>query len=254
MPDDWRDQLIAAANLTGDDKALNMLNRHGDIGSLVKSFIAGQRQIRSGELSNGLPENPSAEQLSEWRTANSVPLNVDGYFADVAVGDNDKALFDSVGKAALENNVSKPALDAILGQVESQRQVQAQVQATRHTTDMQNSTQVLQETWGGELATNVNIVNNMISQLPESVRDGFSQATLADGSLLANSPEVLVWLADMGRKINPAATVVPNSNNPAQAMATEIQSIKDKMGTKSYTAEDRKRYVQLIKTQSAFKS
>ena len=41
-----------------------------------------------------------------------------------------------------------------------------------------------------------------------------------------NNPEMLMFLADMSRKTNPAATVVPNSTNPVGAIKDEISTIE----------------------------
>ena len=40
----------------------------------------------------------------------------------------------------------------------------------------------------------------------------------------------MVFFADIARKLNPAGTVVPNSNNPTQAISDEIAKLEGRMG------------------------
>jgi hypothetical protein len=52
---------------------------------------------------------------------------------------------------------------------------------------------------------------------------------MADGRALFNSPEVMVFMADIQRRLNPMATVMPGSDNPVQATADRIKSLETQM-------------------------
>lgn len=52
---------------------------------------------------------------------------------------------------------------------------------------------------------------------------------MADGKGMLNSPEVMVFLADLARKVNPGGTVVPNSDNPIQSIKDEIATLEARM-------------------------
>jgi hypothetical protein len=106
----------------------------------------------------------------------------------------------------------------------------------------------LKEAWGGDFTTNNNMVQGLVNQLPESIKDAFKNARLPDGKAIFNSPEIMVAMADWARKINPSATVVPNSANPMQTINDEIKALEGQMGTPEwYKDKDaQKRYQDLI--------
>ena len=73
-PEDWRQQLAG-----DDEKRLNVLNRVKDFGSLADNYFNAQDKIRSGEISTGLPDDPTPEQLSAYREANNIPATAEDY-------------------------------------------------------------------------------------------------------------------------------------------------------------------------------
>ena len=97
--------------------------------------------------------------------------------------------------------------------------------------DTQTTQRQLKDAWGSDFQTNLNMMKGLANQLPESVREDFLNARLANGQALFNSPEFAIFMADIARKLNPAGTVVPNSNNPTQAISDEIKTLEAKMGT-----------------------
>jgi hypothetical protein len=105
--------------------------------------------------------------------------------------------------------------------------------------------------WKGDTEVNMNLLKNTIlGSLPESVREEFEHATMADGRKVFNSPEMLIAMADWARKLNPSATVVPNNANPMQAIETEIEAFEKQMAEDSVAwhkdTGSQERYMQLI--------
>ena len=70
-----------------------------------------------------------------------------------------------------------------------------------------------------------------------------------------NSPEVLAWFNDVARKVNPAGTVVPNANNPVQAIDDEIKALESKMGMPEWykDTQSQERYRELVNARSNLK-
>ena len=62
-------------------------------------------------------------------------------------------------------------------------------------------------------------------------------------------------MADWARKLNPAATVVPNNANPMQAIESEIAGLEDKMGTDEWFKDEaaQQRYRDLISARDNLK-
>jgi len=58
MPDDWRNQLAG-----DNDKHLKMLERVSDMPTFLNNYVSAQDKIRSGQLSSGLPAEPTPEQF-----------------------------------------------------------------------------------------------------------------------------------------------------------------------------------------------
>jgi hypothetical protein len=238
VPESWRTDLISASGIEGDDvKALsNMLERVPDIKGLVGNYKSMQDKIRKGEISSGLPEGATPEQVSAWRAANGVPESFDKYDIKLPAGselsDDEKEVFQSVFEAAHKGNVSNEVLNgqiaaykAAITQVEERRQQQDGV-------DAQQAAQVLKESWGaGEYEANMNRARAVLNQLPDSIREQFTNSRMSDGRAMMNSPEVLEFFAALERERNPAGTVVPGANNPVKAIADEIKSIENLMKT-----------------------
>ena len=240
--DDWRE------TLAGDNKAkLNALRRYSTLKDALDAGFEAQQKIRKGEVSNGLPENPTDEQLAEWRAANGVPEAPDKYQLQLAegmvLGSQDQRAMDAVRQVAHESGVSNETLSKLANAMLQGRQQEIEARQNQDGLDTQ-----LKQTWGQDYQTNLNLVNAFVGQLPETVRESFMSARLADGKALFNSPEVMAYFSDVMRKVSPAATVVPNSNNPMQTINDEIKALEGKMGTPEWykDTDAQARYQELV--------
>jgi hypothetical protein len=117
----------------------------------------------------------------------------------------------------------------------------------------QQAVDLLKTSWGADMQINTNLVSGLMAGLPEAVRPLMEQGRLEDGRLIMNSPEVLVWFADMARKLNPQAALGINANDGIQAIDDEIAALKAKMGTKEWANDTagQARYMQLIDGKTA---
>jgi len=228
-PDDWRAQLAG-----GDEKRAKELERVGDIKTLAQRFFDGQDKIRAGELASGLPENATDQQLADWRVANGVPEEVDGYAKSLdeglELGEDDTRILDGVFEVAHKYNLGADAVNEITNALIKGRDSEADAVRAEDGMHQQTAVRQLKDTWGGDYETNLNMIKGLTTQLPEEVRAEFESARLQDGRALFNSPEVNVWLADIARQLNPAGVVVPNSANPVQSIKDEIKSLEGQMG------------------------
>ena len=193
-----------------------------------------QDLVRNGELSNGLPENPTEEQLADYREANGVPESPDKYELSLdeglVLGDEDNRILEGVYKVAHESNIPAATLSSMTNAMLAGREAEAEAIQTQDGVDSQTTSRQLKDAWKGDYQTNLNMVQGLTAQLPESIRTEFEGARMADGKAMFNSPEVMVFFADMARKLNPAGTVVPNSANPTQAISDEIAKLEGRMG------------------------
>src|SRR3546814_9381170 len=75
------------------------------------------------------------------------------------------------------------------------------------------------------------MVSALLSTVPQAARDLFTNARLGDGTPLFSHPDMLRYFAGLARETNPAASVVPNSNQPAQAIDAEIDTLRSEEHT-----------------------
>jgi len=229
-PEDWREQLA-----NGDEKKLNMLKRITDFDKFTESYFNAQDKIRAGETSNGLPDNPTEEQLTAYREANNIPKSAEEYALaleeGLVLGEHDERIMKGVYEVAHKNNLSNDAISELTTAMLKGREMESQGLIKQDGLDMQQSTAMLRDAWGQDYEMNIGLVQGVLQGLPETVRDSFANARLADGTAVFNSPEMMNFFADAARAINPAATVVPAGNgNPMQAVTGRIAELEGKMG------------------------
>lgn len=261
-PEDWRSQMLSKAGYQeGDDfdKALKQLERVSDMGVLGKNYLEAQAKIRAGEISNGLPENPTDDQMADYREAHGIPQTPEEYQLTLEdgleLGEGDEEVMKDVYQIAHANNVSPQVISDITNSMLKHEQAKVDARISQDGIDTQMSEKQLKEAWAGDFTTNLNMVKGLVNQLPATIKEQFESARMPDGKAVFNSPEMMVAMADWARKINPAATVVPNSNNPMQTMNDEISKLEGMMGTPEWykDIESQNRYQSLIEAREQMK-
>lgn len=237
-PEDWRQQIAGE-----DDKRLKQLERFTDVNKFIESAFNAQDKIRAGEISNGLPDDPSDEQLAAYRDANGIPSTAEDYAMSLdeglVLGEMDERIMGDVYKVAHENNVSNDVMSQLTNAMLKGREHEQQALTQQDGLDKQTADRQLRDAWGQDFETNHGLVRNLINGLPETIRDDFASARLADGTAVFNSPEMLNFFAEAMRAINPAATVVPAGNgNPTQAISSRIAELEGQMGTDSWYKDE----------------
>ena len=263
MPEDWRDQIVQSTGMTKDDEGyearLNQLSRVSDIGSFAKIHFDAQDKIRKGLISSGLPDDATEEQLQSYREANGIPETPADYKLDLAEGlvlsDKDEGLMSSVYDFAHGKNLDSGTVSGLANIVLMANQAENQRVIDQDGVDKIATNKMLKETWGPNAETNTNLVRGLVNQLPEGIQEHFASARMSDGRALFNSPEVMVSMAEWAAKINPSATVVPNSNNPMQTINDEIATLEKRMGEPGWHKDTKaqKRYQALVNAQTDMK-
>ncbi|WP_208715705.1 hypothetical protein [Pantoea cypripedii] len=230
FPDNWRDQLA------GDDaKFRKQLERYASPEALAKSHRELQAKLSSGEFRAAkLSENPTDEEVAQWRKDNNVPEKAADYLNDlpsgIVLGDDDKDRVNSFLEAMHGKNVSKENVQAAIEWNQQMVEQEAQARYDRNVEAQQKTEDALRQEWGPEYRRNINLINGMLDGLPKEAKDLFTAAQTADGVSIFNNPEIAKWLVDTARAVNPVATVVPGASNP-KAITDEIAAIESKMKT-----------------------
>lgn len=219
----------------GDEKIAKRLARYSSHEAVLDALLAAQNKIASGAIKPALPENHTPEELAAWRESNGIPASPDEYELslpdDIELTEEDQSQLSELVTAAHEQNMTPAQVNAIVNKLVTKQQALAEVQVAKDHNFKLESQEVLRDEWGSEYKTNINLINGFLNTAPEGTRDLLLAARLTDGSILGNHPQVLRWLANTARELNPLATVVPATTaNAPQAVEAELNNIKSLMG------------------------
>lgn len=240
-PDDWRNQIA------GDDEGkLKKLERYTDLNSFMDSSFDAHTTIRNGELSTGLPENPTEDQLNEFRTAHDIP--VDGKYdltmpEGVKLPDDDRAVVEQIMSIAHKGNVDQATFNAqVVGFIQA-RDAQVDKIIEQDGIETVQREQSLRDEWKGDYANNMTAVDNLLNRmLPEDLQETFRQSRGADGKGLLNNPAVMIMLANIERTINPMSTIPGAQENINKTARDTVDKAKalfkkgDRESMKAYNA------------------
>ncbi|WP_323994709.1 hypothetical protein [Aeromonas hydrophila] len=235
FPDNWRDELAGE-----DAKFRKQLERYASPTALAKAYRELQAKVSSGELKNNkLPEKPTDEELAAWRKENNVPAEAKDYINDLpsglVIGEADKERVNSFLEAMHGRNVPKDIVQAAIEWNQSKIEEELQQRYEQNANLQDRTEEDLRAEWGPEYKRNINMINGLIATLPEDARDVLAGATAMDGTALFNNANVVRWMVDLARKVNPVGTVVPGASSP-KAIDDELSQIQKVM------REDRKTY------------
>lgn len=253
-PENWRD--LSAG---GDEKLRKRLDRFASPGDIVKSWLAAEQKITSGEYKKpaALPENASPEQIAEYRKELGVPDKPDGYDTTLpdglVIGDADKPLVAEFLKEMHGVNAPPAMVKSALSAYYKIQENQIAAQEAHDDEVWKRTEDALRAEFGSEYRRNQNIINNYMSSLPEALRDNLIGARLGDGSKLLGNEQGVRFLLGLALEANPVATVIPNTSNPAKSIEDEIASLK--VGSDEYwkSPDKQARYRQLVDAQEKLK-
>jgi len=259
-PENWR------AKLAGDDTdTLKRLEKQFQTPADVWKHMRAL-ELRQSELKKPLPDNPTPEQVAEYRKENNIPEAPDKYDLTLpegfVIGEQDKPLVNEFLKDMHAANASqetvKHALAAYYKLVGGQ---QAQIEE-QDTNFRSSSEDALRNKWGGDFKRNVNMVTSLLSMAPEGVKDRILGGRTAEGRLMGDDPGVLEFLNALAREVNPASTVVSGAGPQAiEQITTELAELQKKMGDKSsdywrgpLAEKNQARFRELVDVQQKIKS
>lgn len=254
--DDWRKGMSG-----GDEKIIKRLERFTDPSGVLKSYLAAEQKISSGEYKRSAkPENATPEQLAQWRSEAGIPDTIEGYndikIDEKLIVDSDKPYLEFFYKYAHESDIPKPFAEKFLNFLFNNRKELYDQKATRDKEQATETEEALRVDFGNDYLPNMNLMSGLLDGQPDGVKADFMEARLADGTLLRNDPDIVKMLVGFAREINPTATVLPNAGgaNTSQSIAEEIASIQKFMRTNRdeyyKDAAKQKRYDQLLEAQA----
>lgn len=252
-PDNWRE-----LKANGDEKTLKRLQRYASPSAAIDALFEAQGRISKGDLLPTLKENPTPEEVADYRVAHGIPAEPAGYEIalpnGLVIGDADRPMVDEFLAKAHDTNMHPGQVNEALGWY-FDRMDQARVaQEARDTESRMATEDELRAEFGQDYRINVKIANEMLDTAPGELKAKLLSGRLADGTLIGNNPDVIRWLTGLSRELNPIGTVVPGSGtNAAQAVETEMAGLKTLMGDHKseywkgpLAAKHQARYKQLV--------
>lgn len=231
-PEDWRAQMSG-----GDEAVQKAISRYGSPQGVAKALKSAQEKISQGAAKADDPPEDEAE-LAKWREQKGIPESAEGYLDKLpdglVIGDEDKELVSSFLETAHKHN--RPP-EEVAEYLNWYYETQAQTIEQRKEADAQyrqESKDELHSEWGDEYTANINLTRAAFAETSDDFRKSVLNARLPDGSKLGDSVEGLKWLSDLGRQLNPSATVLPSDGRGGlSSIQDEIAEIEKKMANKS---------------------
>lgn len=237
-PEDWQTRFSK-----GDDKLQERAGRYSSPEAVFDALVASQNKLRSGEYVAKLPEKPTDEQLVEWRESNGIPKNAEGYtFEGMDIDEADRGVLGELTKRFLDSNMSSEQARSVVSWVYQNADNEQKILAEDDEREERESTDSLNAEWGGHFRLNQNKISNMITMLPEAIRDDFMQARLPNGTKLMNSVDVMRGLAQLAKTLDPSSRVTPVDGDPMIGVESEIDEIEKFMRTNraEYNRDEKK--------------
>jgi hypothetical protein len=240
-PDDWRQQYAGT-----DAKKLGVLQRFASPTAALDAYFAASQRIAAGEVKKPLPENATPEQIAAYRAENGIPEKAEGYLEKLpqglVIGDEDKPLFAKFAEKLHARNLPPAAAHAAVefyNELQEEQQAEA---AEAETAARAAAEDKLRADWGAEYRLNLNHVNAFIEKAPPVVAEALHNARTPEGLAIFNVPEVVQWIAQQARELDPISAIVPAGGGaPGKTIETEIADIEKVMKTDrtAYNRDDR---------------
>jgi hypothetical protein len=229
---DWRDQLAGE-----DAEFRKQLDRFTDPKAFARSYSEAQKKIRSGEIKTKLPDNPTPEQLAQYRKDNGLPEKPETYIESlklpngVVPGEADKPIINGFAEYAHGKNWSPDQFNQAVSWYYDNLDAQNASRAEEDATHKRASEDALREEWGADYRRNVNAVSNLMGTMPEEVKEELLAGRTASGRMIGNHPEIVKWLAAKALEVNPAATLLPAGQSNTAGLNNRLGEIEAMMRT-----------------------
>ena len=245
---DWRAEIAG-----DDDKFKSTLERYTDPAAFGNAHRELNQKVRSGQLKPVLAEDADEEAVKEFRRANNIPLEADGYLSDlpegVVVGEDDKELMTDFMGALHGANADPAVAHAAIGWYNQFQEQQQEAEAELDATQSQEATDQLREAWGKDYRANMNLVKaTMTKYFGEDAAQQLTNGRYQDGRGFFNDVGVMRGLGELARMVNDIAPIITQDPAALKSVETEIAEIEGKMGTAEYRKDEtmQARYRELV--------
>jgi hypothetical protein len=258
-PSDWKERYVdkltdkagKPLDETAKEKMMKRLARYASPRAAMDAMIAAQNKISSG-MTKIPGKDATPEEIAQYRQDMGIPEEAKGYDLTLGegmvIGDEDKEMVDGFLQVAHDGNYTQQQVTDGLNWY---YQTQENAIAARHEADATHrasAEEELRSEWGPEYQANRNLMANYLStDFDEGVAELITGARLADGTPLANHPDILRGFVAKARAANPLGALVPGTGTKQhEQMIDEIAALEKKMKDGALQGKDQDRYLKLI--------
>lgn len=206
-----------------------------------------------------LPKDATPEQITQYRKDNGIPEKPEGYFdtlpQDLKLTDLEKAVLTPYLPVMQELNLPPAAAAKLVAVLQSDRVRQIEARAVADDALKVKTEDALRADWGNNYRAEINNIHGLLNGAPPDVRESLMQARAPDGTPLVGTPEVVRWLAQLARTVNPYSIPVGGDGGTLDGKGVEarLSEITRWMGAPN-GSPDYKRYWGDEKVQTEYRT
>ncbi len=227
-PTDWRDRLAK-----GDDGRKNLLSRYADPDALVEKIINQEEVIRRRPAAPPPKPGPDAtvEEKQAWYKQVGLPAEPSGYMEGLqlsegkVLGEADMPVanhfFNRMHEIGASKEVVSAAVDSVLEYMEEE-QSNTIAEDERFRRDARDH---LRDEWQQDYKRNMSYIAPAFGG-NNDLRGTILSSRAPDGRLIGDHPEVIRWLVDMGKAIDPEASIGSGGPLTLQTVEAELDQLR----------------------------
>ncbi len=234
------------------EKAMKRMGRYASPQAAFDAMINAQNKISAGGLTKIPGKEATPEEIAQYRKDVGVPEESKDYDLTLGegmvIGDEDKDMIDGFLDVAHAGNYTQQQVTDGLNWFYKN---QEDALVARHEADTNHRGEVEEELrleWGTEYQANRNLMANYLgTDFSDGTAELITGARLADGTPLANHPDILRGFVAKARAANPMGALVPGTGTKQHdQMVTEIETLEKKMEEGALKGKDQDRYLKLV--------
>ena len=242
----WRDPFS-----NGDEKSAKLFERYLTPADLGKSLLEKEAVIRASSLLKPLADDPTDDDLKAYREQQGVPLEFEGYYENlpkgVVIGEDDKAIVDSLIKEMHEENASPALVNRLIGWYNKWEDSITGDMDALDKAQKAETEDSLREEWGSDFRANEGLAAHFLQGLSKEKQAELMGARMSDNRRLSNDPEFQQWMAKMGRELYGTQVYVPSGGQSSlQNRDARKAELAGWMHTAKWTDEVEKEHLQIL--------
>jgi len=229
-PDNWRDRFAGT-----DEAQRKHLNRFASPENVYKAWRHYEKQRVDGRLKPSRPDTDDPAKLADWRKAVGLPETPDAYFQHLngELQETDRPALGKIFARMHDIGVDPGQAKAVVSEYyRMQNEALAEMEA-KDETFRSDSEEALRDEWGPEYKQNLQSVSIMMQQHgSEELFEKLQTARFADGSRMANDPQMMKFLVNLAREVVPDGFVnltPTHGMDRGAGIADELASLEREM-------------------------